>query len=176
MDFFFIGTALELIDTRSFSNLWYWIALAVAWSRASYWVVGVPFDLVRRAARGDGAALDDLTALAGVHAQRMVRIADASGLLMTGFAWFAVTALALLGFLYRVELAQALLALAAPMSVVAWLNLRTARAMLRAERPDELPTLMLRQRRRVQALGIASIFFTAMWGMWVNMTVSVLGG
>ena len=39
----------ELIDMRSFSNLWYWIALAVMWSTASHWVLGVPWDMVIRA-------------------------------------------------------------------------------------------------------------------------------
>ena len=33
---------------------------------------------------------------------------------------------------------------------------------------------MLRHRRIVQALGVVSIFVTAMWGMWVNLNVSVL--
>ncbi len=41
----------DLIDMRSFSNLWYWIALAVTWSSTSHWVLGVPFDMVLRARR-----------------------------------------------------------------------------------------------------------------------------
>jgi len=37
-------TIFELIDMRSFSNLWYWIVLSVLWSTMSHWVLGVPFD------------------------------------------------------------------------------------------------------------------------------------
>ena len=49
------GTVFELIDMRSFSNLWYWIALAVTWSSASHWVLGVPWDMAIRARKGQGA-------------------------------------------------------------------------------------------------------------------------
>ena len=53
-------TIFELIDMRSFSNLWYWIVLAVLWSSVSHWVLGVPFDMVQRAKRHGGKSLDDL--------------------------------------------------------------------------------------------------------------------
>ncbi|MEC7258626.1 MAG: component of SufBCD complex, partial [Pseudomonadota bacterium] len=45
------SSIFELIDMRSFSNLWFWIALAVTWSTTSHWVLGVPFDMVNRARR-----------------------------------------------------------------------------------------------------------------------------
>ena len=174
LDTYFIETAFELIDMRSFSNLWFWIALAVVWSSSSYWIVGVPFDMVRRAARGDGAALGDLAALGGIHARRLIYIAEVSGLPLTGFAWFSGTALLVLGFVYGLEFAQALFLIFVPMGVVGWLNLRTARRLVAAA-PEALPPLMARHRRAVQALGIASIFLTAMWGMWQNLNASVLG-
>ena len=173
MDFFFLETAFEVIDLRSFSNLWFWIALAVAWSTASYWVVGVPFDMVRQVVRGDETALADLAALAGIHARRLVHIADVSGLLLTALAWFAGTALLVVGLVYRVEFAQALFLLGGPMSVVGWLNLRTAQHLL-AHPPEAIPVLMIRHRRIVQAIGVVSIFVTAMWGMWKNLSASVL--
>ena len=55
-----IDTLVELIDMRSFSNLWFWIALAVVWSSASHWILGVPIDLVYRAGRIGGQAERDL--------------------------------------------------------------------------------------------------------------------
>ena len=39
------------IDLRSFSNLWFWLMLAVAWSNVTHYVMGVPFDMVQRAKR-----------------------------------------------------------------------------------------------------------------------------
>ena len=44
----------EVIDMRSFSNLWYWIMLAVIWSSTSHWVLGVPHDMFIRARRQGG--------------------------------------------------------------------------------------------------------------------------
>ncbi len=52
---------------RSFSNLWYWIALAVTWSTASHWVLGVPFDMVLRARRHGGDAERDLEDMVRVN-------------------------------------------------------------------------------------------------------------
>ena len=46
MDFY--ASVSEVIDLRSFSNLWFWIALAVMWSTVSHWVMGVPWDMVQR--------------------------------------------------------------------------------------------------------------------------------
>ncbi len=174
MDFYFIQFALESIDLRSFSNLWFWIALAVMWSSASHWVVGVPFDTVRRAARGHAQALSDMHTLANIYARRMTFIADETGLITTAFSFFAVTMLALMGFLYQAEFAQAILLLFLPMMLVGWLTLRAARRVEGLD-PEDLGNLLFRTRRIIQGIGVVSIFVTSMWGMWVNLNVSVLG-
>lgn len=174
LDFYFMKLALETIDLRSFSNLWFWIALAVLWSTASHWVVGVPFDMVRRAARGDVNALVDMHALANIHARRLRSIAAETGLIATGIGAFLLTVLGLLGFLYRIEFAQAILLLAVPMTLVGWVSLRAARNLDGLDAPD-LGNLLARTRRTIQAIGVASIFVTSMWGMWVNLNTSALG-
>ena len=174
MDFYFLSTAFELIDMRSFSNLWFWIALAVMWSTASHWVLGVPFDMVRRAAKGHETSLSDMHTLANVQARRLRFIADTTGLISTGFAFFAITSLVLMGFLYRVEFAQALLCLLLPMTVVFGLSVRAARRVEGLDAYD-LGNLLAAHRRNVQVLGVLSIFVTSMWGMWVNLNQSVLG-
>ena len=56
-------TIFELIDMRSFSNLWFWIALAVVWSSASHWVLGVPWDMALRAKRKGGQLAEDFETL-----------------------------------------------------------------------------------------------------------------
>jgi hypothetical protein len=175
LDTLFLQTALEVIDLRSFSNLWFWIALAVFWSTASHWVIGVPFDMVRRAARGHDGSLHDMHALANIQARRLTYIADATGLISTAIGFFAITVLALLGFVYRIEFAQAILLLLVPLMILTWMSLRTA---LRVPGLDayDVGNLLASHRRRVQLVGIVSIFVTSMWGMWVNLNQSVLGG
>ncbi len=174
MDFFFLKLATEAIDLRSFSNLWFWLALAVLWSTASHWILGVPFDMVRRAARGNAQSLEDMHALANIHARRIVFIADEAGLVTTTFSFFAITSLLLLGFVYRVEFAQAILLLFLPMIAVGWISLRAARRVAGLDAAD-LGNLLYRTRRKIQGIGVAAIFVTSMWGMWVNLNANVLG-
>jgi hypothetical protein len=175
LEFTLLETAFEVIDFRSFSNLWFWIVLATVWSSVSHWVLGVPFDLVRRAASGNARALEDMWLLANVQARRLVYVADETGLIATAFAFFAATVLVLLAFVYWIEFAQAILLLFLPMTLVTWLAVRTARKVEGLD-PIDLGNLLARHRRQVQGVGIVAIFVTSMFGMWVNTTHSALGG
>jgi len=167
----------ELIDMRSFSNLWYWIALAVLWSTTSHWVLGVPFDMVLRARRqGGGEAQRDLEDMVRINAGRILHIADTLGPWLLAFASFVLTSLAILGFLYWVEFAQAVFLLLFPLSLVALMSLRTARRIrAREAKGEELRRILMRHRFWTQVVGMISIFVTAMWGMAMNYGLGVFG-
>ena len=105
----------ELIDMRSFSNLWYWIMLAVMWSSSSHWVLGVPFDLISRARRQGGEAQQDLEALVRINITRLLYIARTSGIWLIAFLCFILSALLVLAVYYQIEFAQAVLFLLVPM-------------------------------------------------------------
>jgi len=175
-------TVFELIDMRSFSNLWFWIALAVLWSSTSHWVLGVPWDMVTRARKAERTGEDDqsvidLHDMVRINTNRILYIARESGLLASGFICFILTVAIMLGFFYRIEFAQALSLLALPMSLVALLSYWSARKIhLRALRGEALYRQMHRHRLVTQVIGMISIFVTAMWGMLQNMTIGVLGG
>ncbi len=167
----------ELIDMRSFSNLWFWIALAVMWSTASHWVLGVPYDLVLRARRHGGQTEADLEDLVRINVNRMLYIARVSGLWILGLGCFLLSALVLLGFVYHIEFAQALFLLGFPMSIVTLISLSTARLIHQERSSGELLRKRLtRNRLYIQLTGLVSIFFTALWGMYQNMSIGVLGG
>lgn len=171
------STVFELIDMRSFSNLWFWIALAVVWSSASHWVLGVPFDMVGRARRKGGQAVEDLTDLLRINTARLLYIADEAGLWVIASGAFFLTGFAVLGWVYWVEIAQALFLIGFPMSLVSFLSVYTARAL--HERDQDLDAVYKRLGRHrliVQAIGMVSIFVTAMWGMYMNLSVGALGG
>ena len=173
------STVFELIDMRSFSNLWFWIALAVLWSSTSHYILGVPWDMVLRARKEaeDSAAMDDMNAMVGVNVRRILYIARESGLMLTGIIFFALTTAALLGFVYGREFAQAIILLGVPMTLVWLLSLRTARDIDAAGLTGApLIKRLFRHRLYVQIIGMASIFVTAMWGMYQNMSLSALGG
>jgi hypothetical protein len=166
----------ELIDMRSFSNLWFWIALAVVWSSTSHWVLGVPFDMVVRARRKGGQAEEDLETIVRVNVNRMLMIARVSGLWIMGLVSFGLTGLVLLGWVYALEFAQALFLLAFPMTLVALLSLRTASRIEREmPRGEVLRQRLSRHRLVTQLIGTVSIFVTATWGMYQNMTFGALG-
>lgn len=166
----------ELIDMRSFSNLWYWIALAVAWSSTSHWVLGVPFDMVIRARRKGGQSETDLEDMVRINVNRLLFIGRVSGIWLLALAAFCLTILALLGFWYGIEFAQAVLLLAFPMSIVGLMSFSTAKRIEAGE--NQGPSLhrrLTRHRMATQGIGIVSIFITAMWGMYQNMSISALG-
>lgn len=167
-------TVFELIDMRSFSNLWFWIVLAVLWSTLSNYVLGVPFDMVTRARKIGGQAQTDLEDMVRINVNRRLYIARVSGVWLVTISSAAITALAILGFFYRVQFAQALFLLGAPVSLVAMLALRAA-ARIEAEGPlgEDLCKRLTSHRFHIQLVGIAAIFVTAMWGMWQNMGVGI---
>jgi hypothetical protein len=153
-----------LIGTGSFSSIWYWVFLGILWSHVMQAPFGVPVDLVRRAQGGDQVAAADLRALTGVRLTDAERLAAMAPWRAGGWS-FALALLAGLGLGYGSELAQAALALAAPLALVRWLEARAAAAM--ADVPD-MPALIRAHtvlRRKVQGIGIAAVFLTSVFGM-----------
>ena len=171
-------SVFELIDMRSFSNLWFWIVLAVLWSSTSHWVLGVPWDMAQRARKEEsGQGVIDFEDLVRIYTNRILYIVETSGLLVAGFVCFILTVLVLMGFVYRHEFAQAVFLLGFPMSLIALMSIRTARRIQRDNlRGEALYKLLFRHRMITQVVGIISIFVTAVWGMLQNMSVGVLGG
>ena len=171
------GPVFEVIDMRSFSNLWYWIGLAVVWSTTSHWVLGVPYDMVLRARRKGGEAEVDLEDMVRINSNRILHIVQVSGLWLLAFICGSLTMLAMLGFLYSVEFAQALFLLAFPLSIVGMLSMLTAHRIRRdGDKGEALRRRLTRHRVATQFIGMLSVFVTAMWGMYQNLVVGPLGG
>ena len=169
------NTVFELIDMRSFSNLWFWIALAVMWSTASHWVLGVPFDMVLRARRSEGQSEIDLEDLVRINTNRLLFIGRISGLWLLALACFLLTTLAVVGFNYGIEFAQAVFLLMFPMSLVGLMSLSTAAKIQAEEASGELLRKRLTKHRIwVQVIGMLSIFVTSIWGMYQNFQSSPL--
>lgn len=167
---------IEVIDMRSFTSIWYWIVVAVVWSSTAHWTMGVPFDAVTRARRAEGGeAQKDLETLVRINANRIVHIMDVSGLWIVGFAFFMLSILTLLGFWYKIELAQAIFLIVAPLTVVFLLTVRHARRLKADETYGHaLRVRLARMRFLNQVIGMISVFITAFWGMWHNLNASVL--
>ena len=174
LDFYL--TVFELIDTRSFSSMWYWIILAIFWSMVSHFVLGVPFDLVQRTMRADDADnWRDLEILTQINARRLYVIGRNVGIAVAAGAAFILTVLFILGFVYWVEFCQALFLLLFPFTLVSLISQRTARIIIeRAPVRMELARHLRRQRLITQIIGMISIFITAFWGVFKAMETGVL--
>lgn len=169
-------TLFDLIDMRSFSNLWYWIALGVIWSSASHWVLGVPYDMVWRARREGGQAALDLETLVRINTSRMLHMSRSHATALIATTCFLATVLGLLGFVYNIEFAQAVLFLFVPLLVLGYLSLRSSLLIEAGEGQGEaLYRRLFRHRLSVQVLGMISIFVTSLYGMWVNIQINLPG-
>ncbi len=165
----------DVIDLRSFSNLWYWIVLAVMWSALSHWVMGVPYHMLREARRTGGQVAHDVETLAWIRSRRLLHLARHRAVALFFGAGFMIGLLVLLAFYYRIEFAQALFFLALPMLGVGWLSLRTALKIEEGEHAGEaLHRRLAIHRRQIQALGMVSIAVTSMFGMYQNFNASIL--
>lgn len=160
---------LKLINLRSFSSVWYWIALAVFWSIVTYRIMGIPFDMITRAAKCEQAS-DELDKLARVMAQRQHLIAADVGPWVIAIWFFILTSLGILGFAYGFEMAQAMFMIAVPMAMVGFIGLQTARKTLQSNAQGaELRRILWKHRVIVQGIGMVAIFISAMWGMYYNL-------
>jgi hypothetical protein len=170
-----IETALEVIDMRSFSNLWYWLSLAVLWSSTSYWVLGVPYEMIQRGRREGGQAQQDVEDLVRINVSRFMHMVDNRSWFLVGVAAFWVSTLAILAFYYDIEFAQAVFMLASPMLIVAWISVRTCRRIVAGENTGEaLYRRLIVHRRFVQTIGMLAITVTALYGTWQNVSASIL--
>ncbi|PVH30786.1 component of SufBCD complex [Pararhodobacter oceanensis] len=174
MDFY--STVFSTIDLRSFSNIWFWIAIAVAWSNMTHFIIGVPFDMVLRARRRGGQAMADLEDLALIQARRRGEIMRSSGVWIVGIWTAILTTLAVLGFGFGEELAQAMTFLLVPMSVATGLGLGFAAKLERAPlRGSALTRKLTLHRVMIQGLGLVAILITTMWGTLHNLSIPVFG-
>ncbi|CAN1570920.1 hypothetical protein MCELHM10_03212 [Paracoccaceae bacterium] len=170
-----IDILFETIDMRSFSNLWFWIALSVLWSSASHWVIGVPHDMIHRARREGGQSEVDLSDLVRVNVNRLLNVIDHSLYVIVGMGAFWLTFLAILGFFYQVEFAQAVFLLIAPMSVVIWRSVKVSRWIAAGNYSGEaLYRQLIWHRRVTQIIGMLAVTVTALYGTWMNFNTSVL--
>ncbi|MDE0968919.1 MAG: component of SufBCD complex [Octadecabacter sp.] len=159
---------------RSFSNLWFWISLAVLWSSVSHWVLGVPFDMIQKARKLGGQAEIDLHAIVQINVNRLLYIWQVSGLVLLTFFAFLLSSLAILAFAYDVEFAQAVFLLTFPLTFVGGLSLSTSQIIAREQPEGEVLCARLSKHRvMTQFIGMVSIFITAMYGMYQNLSVGL---
>ncbi len=173
----------ETIDFTSYASIWYWIVLAAAWSAMTHRIMGVPWDMIRRAnwqsAEGMRTA-GDIAALVRIHVRRLKTIMDIAGPFAVGGAFFGLTVLAMLGFGYGFEFPQAAFLILFPIAVGRLMSVRLAYRLHALMEEGALPEgfelwrLLARHRLALQLLAALSILVTTFWGMAYILSHSVL--
>lgn len=119
---------LALLDSRSFSSLWYWLGFAVIWMRATRTAFGTPADWVLAARRGDGDAVARLRDWLRLVLPRW-RVTPGQGMVLSALSGFGLAVLWGLGFGMGRQAAQALFLLLAPLGLLLVLRLRLAQRL-----------------------------------------------
>jgi len=151
--------------------------VAISWSSGSHWILGVPYDLVQRARKEGGVTEERVHMLLLINASRLKNIQRIAGFVLTGIVSFFLTVIGILGFVYWIELFQALFMLTFPWVLVGMITVSAARNL-----GDDLPTgedlfrMFRRLRMAIQAIGLTTIFVTSVWGMYFVIPVSSFPG
>lgn len=177
-------TILAILDSRSFGSIWFWLLLTLAWTMAGRRVLGVPYDIAGAALKETGPGADGPAAILLLDWLSLTlprwRAGATEIAVLTGLAAFAMTALFLLGFLYGLEMAQALVLLILPFLLLFPAEMRLAQrvqGIVRAAERREVSVneagrqaarLMRRHRRIVSTLSILAVAMTAYRGaIWL---------
>lgn len=117
---------IDLFDTATFDNVWYWVITIIAWSAASHWTLGVPYDLIQQADQKGGPAATHAEAVARAGIARTTTILRSAGVILAGAGGFVAAGLVTAGFWSGIEMAKGMALLAIPLMLVAGLNARLA--------------------------------------------------
>lgn len=160
-------TVLDMFQTATFDNVWYWIITILAWSMACHWTLGVPYDAIAQADSRGGEPARHVDALGAAGVARVTAIMRAAGHWILAAACFVGASLATLGFGFGVELAQGAALLLLPLMLVAGLNVRLAfRLEASGATGAALRRALARRRFWNQVIGLGAITLSAGFGAW----------
>ncbi|MDO5646479.1 hypothetical protein [Paracoccus sp. (in: a-proteobacteria)] len=181
------NSLIGFLDSRSFVTVWYWLVLVGMWSVNGRSLLGVPTDVVARAQRElrdgspDGAGVMALMDWLSLILPRW-QLGRSEGAIFLALTSFALTSLFVFGFMFRLEMAQAVFILLFPFWVLFWMRAVLAAGLspiLSAAQNGALPLdqagpqvvrRMVTHRRLVSLLSILSVAGAAIWGtIWALM-------
>jgi hypothetical protein len=175
---------IGLLGSRSFSTIWFWLVLIGMWSVAGRSVLGIPTEVLARARAslaGDDAQGPAVITLLDWLSLILPRwqLRPREGAAFLGVTSFLMTSLAVLGFVFWLEMAQALTLLLLPFWVLFWMRVRLARRLVplvHAAQEGRAPVsqaagnaarAMVWHKRFVTILSMIAVAVTALWGaLW----------
>lgn len=173
---------IAFLDNRSFGSIWFWLVLVGMWSTAGRNVIGIPSEVLARARHAQRAGQPEsqpvLTLLDWLSLSLpRWHVAPREGAVFLGICAFVLTSLAVLGFGYDLEMAQALVLLLLPFLILFLMRLRLARRLIPLLQDGqaglqpvgqvgaEAVRRLVWHRRFVTLLSVLAVAIAAFWGM-----------
>ncbi|MEM6618844.1 MAG: component of SufBCD complex [Pseudomonadota bacterium] len=156
----------EVIGSRSFASIWYWIVFALLWTRTTHWTLGVPYEDARSAALAGGQHARDFEVMMEIAARKRLVIIESSPTAIVGLGAFLLATVFMLGFWFGIQFMQATFLLVFPLTLVTTMSVRLAqRVHYGGLRGATLYRAYVWHRRIKQVIGAVAIFFAAFWGV-----------
>jgi hypothetical protein len=156
----------EVIGSRSFASIWYWIVFAVVWTRTTHWTLGVPYEDARNAQALGGQHTVDFETQIEINIRKTLHLFEGHSVFFTACAAFLLATVFMLGFYFNLQMMQAVFLLVFPLSIVSALSIHLAQRMRDENlQGDALIKAYVWHRRLKQGIGAFSIFFAAFWGV-----------
>jgi len=162
-----------LLNTRTFSEAWFWISLLVIWLCIGHRVMGVRWSRVKQARRKGGELQAETDMLVHLHVRDMMDSGVSAILTLFSTGFLA----ALLVFASKgSHFAQAMFLLAFPLWIINLLTWACARAIRRDDpRGQDLFRRLRLHRFLVQLVAWLMLISTTLWGLIQNIPTPVLG-
>ena len=160
------GFYTEVIGSRSFASIWYWIVYAVVWTRTTHWTLGVPYEDARNGILHGGQHQIDFETQMNINIRKTLHVFQGHSVLFTAAAAFLMGTVFTLGFYFDIQFMQAVFLLAFPLTIVSALSLNLAQRLDHEKlQGADLYRVYVFHRRVKQVIGAFSIFFAAFWGV-----------
>ncbi|MSU89951.1 hypothetical protein GE300_10055 [Rhodobacteraceae bacterium 2CG4] len=163
----------EFMSPDSFWTLWFWIAHVVAWSMASHFAMGVPYDMIVEANREtaeDGPWARATEAMILAQAFRFTAMARRFGVAAAAAVAFLLSMLVTLGLHTDIEFARAVATILGPLTLIYVLTVRTAfRIEQTHARGAALRRMIRTQRLQNQMIGLMAIAIAVAVAVWEVM-------
>lgn len=160
------GFYSEVIGSRSFASIWYWIVYALLWTRATHWTLGVPYEDARNAIVLGGQHMVDFEAQMDINVRKRTALYREHPAILVAVVAFLLATVFWLGFGFRIQFMQATFLLIFPLTIVSLLSVNLALRLERTgARGEELYRVYVWHRRAKQVIGAIAIFASAFWGV-----------
>lgn len=156
----------EVIRSRSFTSVWYWIVFALIWTRTTHWTLGVPYEDARNARDLGGQYATDFEIKIEINIRKTLDVFEGHSVFFTAFVAFLLGTVFTLGFHFSIQMMQAVFFLLFPLTIVSVLSIHFAQRMRDERLHGEALFLAYVWHRRInQGIVAFSIFSAAFWGV-----------